>query len=345
MAFVSSVAIRPLSVASSKSLHTSWLGSRNSIATLRTVRLRQSRVHIHDDQPILSMTNGAVPVPQTFPPWDGKEDSDQTTIPNIEPGFSKSIMFQNHKLSYDYIPGTTPTILFLPGFYFSRWRQVNSNALEIFAKRRGQAIIVEEYVGTGNTGNFAEDGTLSRWIEDTCLLIDCIEGPVLLVGAGVGGWIMLHVAMRRSDRVIGLVGVNPSVDFTHDLVGPALTDEQNDTIEKNGVVDVKWGYRIYPISKRLMEDAGKWLVLRDGKGSLPIACPVRLFQGLADEEIPPTRILKLVDTLKGDDCIVSFTKSGDHFLEDESDVRRLTDAICEISDNFYEYDLTSPGSG
>lgn len=345
MAFVSSVAIRPLSVASSKSLHTSWFGSRDSITTLRAVRLHQPRVCIYADQPILSMNNGAVPVPQTFPPWDGREDSDQSTIPKIEPGFANSITFKKRKISYDYIPGTTPTILFLPGFYFSRWRQANSNALEIFAKRRGQAIIVEEYVGTGDTGNFAKDGTLSRWVEDSCHLVDCIEGPVLLVGAGVGGWIMLHVAMRRSDRVIGLIGLNPSIDFTHDLVGPSLTDEQRDAIETDGVVDIKWGYRTYPISKRLMEDAGKWLVLRGGKGSLPIECPVRLFQGLADEEIPPTRILKLVDALKGNDCIASFTKAGDHFLEDESDVRRLTDSICEISDNFYEYDLTSPGSG
>lgn len=156
---------------------------------------------------------------------------------------------------------------------------------------------------------------------------------------------MLHVAMRRPKRVIGLVGMNPSVDFTHDLVGPALTSEQKETIDRDGVVDICWGYTNYPISKSLMEDAEKWLVLRGGEGSLPIKCPVRFFQGLADEEIPPNRILKLVETVESDDCIVSFIKSGDHFLEDESDMRRLTEAICEIGDNFYEYDLTSPGSG
>lgn len=291
------------------------------------------------------MTNGAVPVPQTFPPWDDKHDSGSSNMPTLTTGFARSLTYQNRKLSYDFISGTKPTILFLPGYYFSRWRQAKSNALEIFAKRKGQSIVVEEYLGTGDAGNFAKDGTLSQWIDDTCIFIDCIEGPVLLVGAGVGGWIMLHVATRRPDRVIGLVGVNPSVDFTHDLVGPALTPEQKETIERDGVAEVRWGYCTYPISKSLMDDASKWLVLRGGKASLPINCPVRLFQGLADEEIPSDRVLKLADVLETEDCIVSFIKSGDHHLEDESDIRRLTDAICEISDNFYEYDLTSPGSG
>lgn len=265
---------------------------------------------------------------------------------SLKPGSGRRIEIDGRELSYDYAVGTTPTVVFLPGYYFSRWRQAKANILKIFAKRKGQSFLVEEYLGAGQTDAvFAKDGSLSHWISDTCELVDRIPGKVILVGAGVGGWIMLHVAMQRPEKVVGLVGINPSLDFTHDLIMPSLTDEQNEEMEKAGTVTMRWGFREYPISKLLLDDAKKWLVLRGGTDSLDIKCPIRLLQGLDDEEIPADRILKLVDAVKSKDCIVSFIKLGDHFLEDESDMRRMWECVCELSSDYYEYDLTSPGSG
>lgn len=306
-----------------------------------SVNPRKRSALLQKDRVATCAVDGPVPSPSTIP---ASSEVDENS-PKLTPGFANSLKFEDRQLSYDYIPGSTPTILFLPGYYFSRWRQQKSNALELFAKRRGQAIVVEEYLGTGHSGDFAKDGTLSQWVKDTCTLLDCIDGPVVLVGAGVGGWIMLHVAIQRSDRVIGLVGVNPSVDFTHDLIEPALTLEQRKTIDAEGSVEIQWGYCNYPISKALLEDANQWLVLNRGPRSLPITCPVRLLQGLNDEEIPSDRILQLVDTLETDNCVVSLIKSGDHLLEDESNMKRMMNEICDISDNYYEFDLTSPASG
>jgi hypothetical protein len=48
---------------------------------------------------------------------------------------------------------------------------------------------------------------------------------VAQVGAGVGGWIMLHTAQIKADKVLGLVGVAADPDFTETLVWPALDEE------------------------------------------------------------------------------------------------------------------------
>lgn len=265
----------------------------------------------------------------------------------VQQGYACQISIDGRSVDYNYFEGSSPAVMFLPGFFFSRFRQAKANALEIFAKRKGQAILVEEYIGSGKSdGDFVSDGTLSRWISQSVKLIDeVVQDKVVLVGAGVGGWIMLHVAMMRPDKVVGLVGLNPSIDFTEDLIRPNLTDEQRTAIEQDGSVDMQWGYTNYTISKALLEDAKQWLVLRGGQGSLDINCPIRLLQGLHDEELPPRRILDLAEKVKSDDCVVSFVKFGDHTMEDEEDLKRMWEAVCEVSDKYFEYDLTSPSSG
>ena len=46
-----------------------------------------------------------------------------------------------------------------------------------------------------------------------------------MIGAGVGGWVMLHSAQMKPDSVLGLVGVAADPDFTETLVWPALDEE------------------------------------------------------------------------------------------------------------------------
>lgn len=261
------------------------------------------------------------------------------------------VMDGNVSIHFDFFDGDkkNPAVFFLPGFFFARDRRAKASALGMSAKRAGYAFLTADYFGTGRSdGKFEESGTLSRWIQDSVGMMDVVIGdrPVILVGSGIGGWIMLHVAQMRKN-VVGLVGTSVSVDFTEDLVRPGLSEEQLSEIESNGFVDLPWGETSYPISGRLMEDAKQYLCLRGGLNSLPIDRPVRLIHGLDDEEVPDgaQRVLKLVDVLASTDVVASFVKGGDHVLEEEPDFRRLWRAVENVADCWYEYDLTSPSSG
>lgn len=207
----------------------------------------------------------------------------------LRDGNNQVITIGGHQVSFDYFSGdpNRPVILFLQGFYYSRHRRAKANALEIIAKRANYSFLVFDYCGTGRSeGDFVRDGTISLWVSHAVALIDyVVHGrPIVICGAGIGGWIMLHVARMRRN-VVGLVGVNASVDFTEDLIVPGLNESQRKEIDQKGFVDMPWGRTSYPIGRALLDDAKKWLCLRGGEASLPITCPVHLLQGLSDEEV------------------------------------------------------------
>lgn len=250
------------------------------------------------------------------------------------------------KIAYDYFPGELPTVLFLPGLSMNR-HSAKGNALEVACKLQKRAYLSADYYGIGRSSGDIRDGTVSRWTEDTVDLIDQLipQGPVVLVGAGVGGWVALHVTLRRPERVAGIVGVAPDPDFTQDVLWPKLSDEVKSIIMKEGLYELPWGYRTYPISRNLIEDGKKMCLLQGSSGSIAIDCPVRIIHGLDDEEIPPQRALRLADRLRSQDVVISFVKSGGHTLETEEDFQRMISSVVELCKKSFTYDLSSPQSG
>mmetsp|Transcript_15660 Transcript_15660/g.35867 ORF Transcript_15660/g.35867 Transcript_15660/m.35867 type:complete len:255 (-) Transcript_15660:78-842(-) len=250
-----------------------------------------------------------------------------------------------YSLVYDYIDGNKPTIVYLPAFNQSRINS-KSTALQTWAKRNGKSFFSADYYGCGKSDGKFEDGTLSMWTNDMISLIEnVIQRPVLLVGSGVGGWVGLHVALKRKDLVRGLVGIAADPDFTTDVVLPELDDSIKEKIQKDGSAMISWGVSEYTISKKFIDDSKNMLLLPGGSESLDIKCPVRLIQGLSDEEIPPDRALRISEAIKNDDVVVYYVKDGDHFLDQDEDISRMIDQVQELCSKYFEFDLTSPGSG
>ena len=91
----------------------------------------------------------------------------------------------------------------------------------------------------------------------------------MLVGSSMGGWIALHVALARRDRIAGLIGIAAAPDFTEALMWQAMTFEQRATLMRDGVLHVPSQYgEPYPITRALIEDGRKRLLLSDRSRSI-----------------------------------------------------------------------------
>jgi len=224
-----------------------------------------------------------------------------------------------------------PGIVFLGGF-MSDMTGGKALALEAFAAARGQAFVRFDYLGHGASSGRFEDGTIGRWTEDaTAVLDELTEGPQILVGSSMGGWIMLLVALARATRVAGLIGVAAAPDFTETLMWRVFTPEIRAAIERQGVYyePSDYGEQPYPITRRLIEEGRQHLLMDK---PIPIDCPVRLIHGMADPDVPYALSLELMQRLASTDVEVTLVKAGGHRLSEPHDLARLTGVVEALSD-------------
>lgn len=225
-------------------------------------------------------------------------------------------------VAYVRHPGRAPEVLFLGGFA-SDMTGSKALRLEEHCRARGQAFTRFDYRGHGSSsGNFA-DGTIGLWASDAIAVLDqVVEGPAVLVGSSMGGWLMLLTALARPERVKGLIGIAAAPDFTERLIAQILTPAQAATLARDGVLHEPSAYgEPLPITSRLLVEGREHLLL---DAPIAIGCPVHLLHGQEDPDVPFTLSLELAQQLASAAVTIELVKDGDHRLSREPDLRRLT---------------------
>jgi pimeloyl-ACP methyl ester carboxylesterase len=226
--------------------------------------------------------------------------------------------------------GQSPTVVFLTGFR-SDMNGDKATALATDCAAHNQAMLRFDYSGHGASGGQFADGTIGRWAEDALAIIDhASEGPLLLVGSSMGGWIALLVARARPERVVGLVGIAAAPDFTEVLMWQAMSFEQRATLMSHGVLYVPSQYGDpYPIMRALVEDGRNHLLLHE---PITLDCPIRLLHGQCDPDVPWEFALQIADQVSSRDVRVILVKDGDHRLSRPQDLALLRQTISALLD-------------
>jgi len=197
---------------------------------------------------------------------------------------------------------------------------------------RGLPYVRFDYSGHGVSGGRFEDGTIGAWAEDAIAVIDHVtDGPLILVGSSMGGWLMLLAALARPGRVAGLIGLAPAPDFTEALIWSRLAAEARDRLMRDGRLEQPSAYSDEPtiITRALIEEGRRHLLL---SAPIGIRCPVRLLHGMADPDVPHRLSLDLAERLVSSDVRVTLIKDGDHRLSRAEDLALLGATIDELMD-------------
>jgi len=224
-----------------------------------------------------------------------------------------------------------PRLVWLSGFR-SDMGSTKASALDAHCAERGRGLLRFDYSGHGRSGGQFEEGTISRWLEESLAAIrTATSGPQILVGSSMGGYLALLAARAleaagEAARLAGMVLIAPAVDFTEALIWAKATPEARRAIEEAGVWHRPSAYSEtpYPITRALIEDGRRSLLLGATVRSF---CPVRILQGMRDEDVPYRHTLTLIEHMAGDPVTLTLIKDGDHRLSRPEDLALLFEAI------------------
>jgi pimeloyl-ACP methyl ester carboxylesterase len=213
-------------------------------------------------------------------------------------------------------------------------------ALDGWAAQQGRACIRFDYSGHGESGGGFTEGTIGRWLEDSLAVFSAVaQGPQILVGSSMGGWIALLLLRELKRRaaagaafaasVAGVVLIAPAVDFTEELMWKRFSPEVKRDIEEKGFWQRPSEYDPggYPVTRALIEEGRNHLLLG---GLIETGCPVRILQGVQDPDVPWRHAVELTSRLAHDDGVLTLVKDGDHRLSRPEDIERLIAAVAEF---------------
>lgn len=238
----------------------------------------------------------------------------------------------DRRLAYQRRRGqkNAPGIVFLGGFA-SDMTGTKASFLEENCVKAGLSFLRFDYRGHGQSSGDFKDGTIGGWFEDACIVFEQLtEGPQIIIGSSMGGWMALMLAMKMPERVRALIGIAAAPDFTEDLMWPRLTPMQREKLERDGLIYDENASPDHnpPLTLNLIQEARKHLLLR---AKIPVKCPVRLLQGLPDTEVPWQHAQRIAENLESDDVRIISVEDGDHRLSRPQDLELLWRTVGSLS--------------
>lgn len=235
----------------------------------------------------------------------------------------------NRKIAYHKLTGKEPTVIFCGG-YMSDMEGTKACFLERTCAELGLSYVRFDYSGHGSSSEEFVDGTIGKWKEDTLAVIDQLtDGPLIIIGSSMGGWIGLLVSLARKERVRAFIGIAAAPDFTRELMWNNYNDTIKETLKRDGIYLEPSSYsdEPYKVTYALIQDGENHILLDK---TIELGCPIRLFHGLQDKDVPSDYSSRIAEKVQSGDVIISYNKTGDHSLSSPADLQRLKTALSEF---------------
>ena len=230
--------------------------------------------------------------------------------------------FKYHKVSKNkkirFIYNThkdAPFIVFLHGF-MSDLEGKKPNAFLKFAKKNKLSFLALEYSGHGKSSGKFINGNITKWSNETSVLIKKFvkKKDFTIVGSSMGAWLALKQFQEFKNQIKGFLGIGSAPEFLENLMWKKFTKKMKSETFQKGIIQLKHGNYEYPITLQLIKDGRKNKVLNK---RINTKINVTMFHGQNDEVVPVSysrKVLRIFQKAKKKLVIV---KNGDHSLSNQ----------------------------
>ena len=211
-----------------------------------------------------------------------------------------------------YTQKNSAYIVFLHGF-MSNLEGKKPQTFFNFAKRNKLGFLALEYSGHGKSSGKFINGNISKWSNDTKLLIKKIvkKNNIILIGSSMGTWISLNQFKYFKKQIIGFLGIGSAPEFLERLMWNKFKKEEKKEIKKNGIIHLKHGDYEYPLTYQLIIDGRKNKVLHK---KINLKINVTMVHGSKDKSVPVSYSKKVLNIFQNSKKKLVVVKNGDHSL-------------------------------
>ena len=203
-------------------------------------------------------------------------------------------------------------IVFLHGF-MSDLEGEKPKAFLNFAKKNKLSFLALEYSGHGKSSGAFIRGNITKWSNETSILIRKIikKNNFVIVGSSMGAWIALKQFQIFKNQIRGFLGIGSAPEFLEKLMWRKFSKKMKTETIKKGIYQLKHGNYEYPITLQLIKDGRKNKVLNKKINS---RIKVSMVHGQKDEVVPVTYSRKVLKLFKSAKKKLVIIKDGDHSL-------------------------------
>ncbi len=238
-----------------------------------------------------------------------------------------------YKIAYDVLAGEGRGNVFWLNGFLSNMRSRKVSAFARWCEGHGFGLTRFDYSGRGGSDGRVEDGTISRFLDEAkAVFLEVTEGPQIVVGSSMGGWLALLLMQALADeaeRFAGCVLIAPAWNLTQDLMWDRFSDEVRAEIMSKGVYYHPSDYGAYAVTREFIEDGKRHLIRPE---DVRLSCPVTILHGMGDPVVPWRHSMELVEKVPHDEVVLQLVKDGDHSLSRELDIERL---CAEVVKNYF----------
>jgi len=221
-----------------------------------------------------------------------------------------------------------PYIVFLHGFMSDLEGKKLKTFLK-FAIKKKMGFLALEYSGHGKSSGKFVNGNITKWSEQTHLLIKKIvkKNNFILIGSSMGAWISINQFKIFKNQIKGFLGIGSAPEFLENLMWKKFTEKMKKETINKGIYHLKHGNYEYPITYQLIKDGRRNKVLNK---PINIKTKVTMVHGEKDEVVPVSyskKVLKIFPKAKKKMIVI---KNGDHSLSTKKWLKIITKELKEL---------------
>ena len=225
-----------------------------------------------------------------------------------------------------------PYVVFLHGFMSDVDGDKPKKILK-YCNQKKMGFLALEYSGHGKSSGKFVHGNISKWTNETKILIKKIikKNKFILVGSSMGSWISLNQFKFFEKQIVGFLGIGSAPEFLENLMWKKFNNKIKNEIKKKGIYNLKSGNYEYPITYQLIKDGRKNKILNK---KIKNKIYVTMIHGKKDEVVPVSYSKKVLKVFKNANKKLVIIKNGDHSLSSKRNLDKITKELNNIISNY-----------